>query len=1384
MSDTHSLTSPVDGTSSLPAFSADDLNIDPEESEFSSPHSLGGLPYSGGVSRQNFANTQQRPNFLYSPSSDPLPNPAVVESNPGLLYSFSDTPSDRLKEKETRPGVIDSFGITSQLYKSAISRPRPNKPPQQLQLTHPDEGLSNLPGTPDHNSSCGNHVDSSNAVCGHVVEEEKGTYSPDAVPRTHQNSTPLLAKEEHKHGDVASWNDTPTPEAITKSSKPEPTLLTESSSNHLEPVGSDRNRSSECVSELAKNKDDSAFADDVVYLLKVDSDAAETCSVVSVQQLAEDYLIEPADFDYVTPPVAKEQNQFVIPLPATTEACKLKAASSPNTQPSRLSVKKFPSPGTQSKLLPSPIKVPAHIQKCEMKSDLPSASRTASVSSSIFEPSESPYTAPSFVSPSKVPAYSDDGGHSDHERELEDQLVMEQKSRMHLTGQLEALTNEYETALRDRSGLLSRLSRAEAELVEVTSSLEKEKTKNTAAQQAALMEGGQLNIKPVMASNLEDVVVQEKKISSDLQVSLAKERHKSDKLEQDLEDIRETLCETEAALIELKAKLKGSQVDIEKKADESEQRLFKLSSLEASYNAMEKNKQWLHEQLQDGLKAKLKLQEELREAKASGIAQEIRCDQIQKENSLLQQQVHSLRKGVLQDKENLVNQLEEIEAAVLSREDQCSNLVAEKGQLEKMVGWKEETVSHLNSDLGRAQVKQEELQKELDETTQEVIKLTQRADALGKDNRQLTKKLKDMGDMEERESDYKELEKVKESLQERLRLADVEIVGKDGIIHNLTEARDMLQCEVDLVSEAKECVEKELEDAKCEVAVLEAEIQSSIFKNREKDILVSDSMESQNSLEDQHAASLAVKDREIEKKEEVVKNLEDQIGDLVKEFGVLQTNFQSLSSESGTVNDSIAEKDRVIAHLASLKDRSDDEISSLSKENQELRDNVGELQHEMSRLQGQVEGSVQHEDYQKSLQNKTELQAKLNTANLKHQQDQIRFQAKTNRLERELKEARKSLSGAKKDLEMTQDRHNEEVNKLKAAKHQLQSDLKELENELQRSLVEKEKTQEVPSSSKPSQEHLEVLKAKCDQLSRENKTAMDQLQQEIEQRKDVERASGLVAAQLKKNSDQQKKELLLKNREQSLDIERLRGKLVGVLTTQATLKEHAASLEVALAKKEAEVVRISAQMQKLIEEKVMDEQTEKAQAAMEELVKMKQAEVTDCQCKIQDEKMKVDGLVQEVVTLKAEISSMKTKISRKNLEDISSLKDQVTDLSLEKEVLQSDLSYFKSQHLIVKTLADSAKREVADKVSQVEILERELAMAVSQCKQANEEVRQLKEHMRSSNSKLREAELMQCDASPSRITGAYDLDQPKSNQAGECCICTARKYLGSTNAGH
>lgn len=1342
MSDTHRVEELGDIASSLPAFSADDMDINPEDSEFALRH-LGDLPYSGGI-RNHITDTHRRPNFLY-PSSDPvIPDSSVmVESNPGLLYSFSDSSTSNLPSSERRSGVIDSFGITPQLYHNTISKPRP--PPLH---PVPDRAQANPSHTPVVNGS--HAVDGSDAVDGSSsgdteTDDTTDTPSPRKVldQREHRNNTPLAQEEptdNADYNDASSRDKTPTPEPVPVSSTSEHIPVTEStgasSCHHLEPAGANIHLSAEDASELIDStKDELPVAVGVPYFSRMDSDAAETCSVVSVQQLAEDYLmIEPADFDNVTTPLVEGQRKIAVALPLTVKASKPKCVSSPNDPPLKQALREFPSPATPSKQLMTPCKVPAHIsisKKCEGRSNSPAAVRTVSVSSDVSESFASLRSAPSLVRPSNFGGHIE-GSHSDHERDLEDQLVDEQKAQMYLKGQLETLANEYEAALGDRSGLLSRLSRAEAELAEVTSAVEREKTRK-----AALIEDGQSATKPVVVAgdNLKEVLAREKKVSSDLQANVAKEKHKSDRLEKDLEGTMQVLGETETALAVLQGKLRSSQVEMEKKSDESEQRLCKLSTLEASYDALEKNKQWLHEQLQDGLKAKLKLQEELREAKVSGIAQEIKCDQIQKENSLLQQQVNKLRKGVLEDKEKLVNQLEEIEAGILSREGLCSNLIAEKGQLEEMVRWKDETVSHLNADLGGAQVKQEELQEQLDETTRENVKLDHKADDLVREIKHLSK---EVGDFEARETDYKELEKIKDSLQDRLRQSNVEMVGKDGAIQSLNEARDMLQCEVDLVNEAKAIVEKELEDAKRDVAELEAEVKSALYKCREKDLLVRGSVESQNTLSDQQEALLAAKDREIGEKEEVIKTLEDQIGDLVKEFGALQANFESIASESGMVNDSIAEKDRVISHLGSLKDRNEDELGSLREDNQELRDKVAQLQHEKSHLEGQVE-SAQHEDYQKSLQDKNELQANLNAAKLKHQQDQIKAQAMMNRLEREMKEAHKSASSAQEELQRTRDRNSEDMDKLKEAKCQLQSDVKELEKKLQRSLKEKGRTQGVVvSSSKPSEEHLAVLKANCEELMRDNETITEQLQQEMEQRREIERASGLVAAQLKNNSEKQRKELLLKNREQSLDAERLRGRLVGMQTTQATLREHATNLEATLAKKEADIVKLSAQVQKRIEEKAMDGEEVKTRiSAMEEQVKEKQAEVTDCQYKVQDEKIKVEGLEREVAKLKAdEILSKKAELSRKNHDDSPCLKDQVTRLSLEQEVLQSDLSYSKSQLLIAKTLADSAKREIADKASQVEILERQLAIAESHYQQADEEVKQLKEHMRNSNTRL------------------------------------------------
>ena len=1128
---------------------------------------------------------------------------------------------------------------------------------------------------------------------------------------------------------------------------------------------------------------------EVPYHAGGDSDVAETGSVVSVQQLAEDYLsLDPTDLERVALP----SDGTPITLPAVASSPKSKVHNKPSH---KLALKESPAiAATSSSPTPSPSRMPTHItamQPVERTGGVSPRSRTVSASSDSIPP-----CLPE--SEEKRNVVDGNENTNDREKELEEELAEERKARIRLEGQLETLSEEYEMALGDRSDLLNKLGRSNARLDEIREAFENEKERNSKL--AAQVEAASTLSAPASApvGDSEDAE-QQKDACRNLQLSLVKEKQKSDRLEKELDEVRQCLDQAEFSVGDLQDKIRQSHAELQKKNGESEERLCKLSALEASYESLEKNKQWLHEQLQEGLKAKFALQEEVREAKASSIAQAIKTDQVLQENALLQQQVNGLQKGVLMDKEKLVSQLEEIEAGVLSREDLCSKLVAERNQLENRLKLKEETLSKLSGDLGRLQVEKDELQEQLVQATKEA-EIAGKVGDLEKANKGLNKKLENMRHaVELKETECNELERTRSSLHEKLRQAEVEGVTKDGIIQTMNEAKDMLQRELDLVNESKEGVEKELEDAKCEVARVEADVRAALDKCSEKDLLLNRSSTPESGQEDIMKALLATKEEEIKEKESAIKSLEEQVGDLVKEFTALQSN---VNAQRGTLSDSIAEKDRVISHLSACKEKSEQELESLREETDGLQDKMSQLKHERARLQGQVEGSVQPSDYQKALQDKAEMQATLNAEKLKYQQDQLKSQGKVNRLEREHRESQKIVSTLQNDLKRAQDVAKESLEKMKGDNSLLLAKLKETEEKLRVAEVGKN-TESSIGSSRPSSDYVSALRAQCDELRKENQALVRDLEEELDQKRKAEKANGQVVFQIKKNFENEKKKLLEKNREQSFDLERMQGKLEGLQSTQSTLREHTSSLETSLAQKEASVMRLSGKVQKLSEENETESQQLKAQiGVLGGQVKEKVVEVSDYKHELNEERKKVEDAEQDLQKLKVELSAKKAELSRLSVEDTPRLKELVTTLGLEKETLLSDLSYHKSQLLIAKTSADSARREITDKVSQIEILERQLAIAESQYQQASDDVKRLKEHMRSSDrlqaagilgslkggvrtdllgresgSRLRKkrdrgnGSDQPLDASLSSMSGTEEVDHSSLNQSGLWVIC-------------
>ena len=1193
---------------------------------------------------------------------------------------------------------------SSPIMKRAVSADKVNPLPNDISVVRPQTGTVVATGITDDGKD--------------GVGEDKAGNSHDTATKDRDQDDPSIETLLPSQQDEA--------ENISREVTPTPGSVTHSKYTHQKegPVEGDNLDGSDSVGHrlsesTVSDNHESAQEDVVQCTTHVDSDAAETGSVVSVQQLAEDYLsVEPADFSNSTVP--SEPGPLTLPTAASPSLSK---ANPWNKLPKP--VEKVVPLTPKKDQLPSPGKIPAHM--------------TASEPIETSSPAILCNPIPSDFKPVPALLRRDDHqtnslqGTSEREQDLEEQLAEERKFRSHLEGQLESLSEEYQMALGDRSDLLNKLGRSKAQLDEISEALQRERENNRKV--AAEVGDPSSRVVPASASlqNNEEIL-QQKEANRKIQNSLMREKQKSEKLEEELKEVREALHQTESSVGELEEKIKHNQAELQRKSDESEERLCKLSTLEASYGALEKNKQWLHDQLQEGLKAKLALQEELREAKASNIAQAIKTDQVLQENALLQQQVSDLQKGVLIDKEKLVSQLEEIEAGVLSREDLCSNLLSEKSQLENMVKLKDDMVSKLNGDLGRAQVEKEELQEQMAQESEEKAKWSRKAGDLERESKSLSKKVKDLAhSLETKESECHELEKAKASLQEKLRQSEMECVSRDGIIQTQNEAKDMLQRELDLVNESKEGIVKELEDAKCEVAKLETDVRAALDKCAEKDELLQNSMQasSEGSKNEVMQALLAGKDREIKEKEAVVKSLEEQVGDLVKEFTTLQSDFHA---QSGSVNESITEKDRVIAHLSALKEQSEQDLYSLREDSDKLQEKVTQLQHEKARLLGQLEGSVQPEYYQKALQDKTEMLASLNTEKLKYQQDQLKNQGKLNRLEKELRESQKALSVLQTDKKKAEDKLREDIEAVKKDNTHLLGKLKETEEKLHLAQVEMASSRGISDSSRQSNDYVLALRGKCDELRKENQALARSLEEEIEQKREVERASGLVASQLKQNFEVEKKILQEKNREQSFDLERLQGKLKGLQATQATLREHTSTLEASLAEKEATVVRLSGKMQRLEEESETDVQQLKARvASLDCQVNDKEKEVVECRMNVFEEKKKVEQLEQEMERLEAELATKTGELSRLSAEDVSQLKEQVTNLSMEKECLQSDLSYLKSQLLIAKTSADSAKREITDKVSQIEILQRQLAISESQYQQVNDDVKRLKEHMRTSD---------------------------------------------------
>ncbi len=914
----------------------------------------------------------------------------------------------------------------------------------------------------------------------------------------------------------------------------------------------------------------------------------------------------------------------------------------------------------------------------------------------------------------------------DDDQSLREQLTKALQARANLEGQLDSVVNECKNTLKDRANLQSKLSRAEARISDLVEELESEKQKKLQTERSQPISDHQEQLKEELKSALD----KEKMASTSLVHELADEKELTQTLDRQLAEAKTILEEHKELLAASKKKLKDTQNELDKKKSELNSEQSKSLSLETGYKNLEEFVKHQRSELQKVQDSKHEVQRELADTKTNALKQTMEAKLLMEENAVFQDQITKLQRAVLQDKARIVSELEAIEADVLSREDSFEHLLAEKEELKSRLKMSKNTIDQMNSELAKAIVDKEETEKNAAKIKSENKCLAQTVEEVKEKLQTSEQALLDS---------ELQLERSRSGLHEQSCDTEAALASKDSTIQSLKDASEILKQELDMTKDSRTFLEAELEEVKHEVAMMEEKLKSALEENKS---ILRGSEQTKRELAAENtllSSQLAEKNRLLLEKDEELKAFESQSDDLIGQFKDIQNQFQSISSERGNVQDNMEEKDRVISHLAAERDSMESELISLREANERLDTNLTQLKQEKARLEGKLDTSPSKslEEFQKLLQDKSRTQAELNSLKLAHQGELIKTQAKANHLETELRAAKKKRDQTQEDLDDLTKKYDMELSELREENDRLKNELLNASVRLD-TPVKAALSPQLKRDLRQAERERDQLKSQVDQLTRQNKHLGEQLEREVTQKSEVERAGTIVAKKLKQNAQENERKLHQEIQDLQLRVEKLTGQLTGMELTQSAMRDHTGELEVALAKREAALLKLSAQAQRILEEKELEDQAtiEKMKELEKQLQASKQALRISKEVE-KEEKAKTSTLKREMLNKESRLKELKENISEIN-EEIEALKETICDLTSERDTL---LSTINDQAAKVLAVEIRGKEEQRTKEVEIDALQQALTQVKGQLEVAENEKRLLREQLQ------RNDEPGECDGS-------------------------------------
>ncbi|XP_056003111.1 golgin subfamily A member 3-like isoform X2 [Ostrea edulis] len=901
-------------------------------------------------------------------------------------------------------------------------------------------------------------------------------------------------------------------------------------------------------------------------------------------------------------------------------------------------------------------------------------------------------------------------------RKLNEALMEKAK----LEGQLEMLTYEAKTSLKERSELQSQIVTLKQKLKSHRDQANDEEKMALKSEVEKMQRNRTVLEKSLVSAQkiLEEKLAEVKVIETDLQLT----QDENGKLQIRLKEIRDNSRTKDMTIQALKNKIAELYVEVQmhmqaKIDNDNEHRAAKtdLSSLISA-------KQWYQQQLRIANESKLQLQQELTTLQGQALSQGSIIERMKTESTRLRHQMKEIQQKSLKDKELLARQLERIERDMMDREVAFQEVQRERTLLEGTFDSKLQSVEDERERCQSLVRVTNDLESRLDKAHSDLQKKQSQIILLENEQIELCKELAlSQETVIEKDRVVEELQQTLLSVEAELKEFQKRVLQLDSEIWKLKEEKAATEISLKSAMEEKKCVDSALDDLKKNMGKVE-----KTFKQMKQDLnnkssecnqVLQEKTELQDRLEkckadfEKERKEIFTTKGQSDEKQHIIDELQQEKVKLESEVKCLQNDVAVLNSSNSLT---VKENKELQEKLVELK-------SQLSEVEIKLRETQVQVQENQQTVE-----VPQQRDSSELVEKNEKLEMKITSMEKQHQRDLMKQKARATKLSADLKVLQNELTERQTTFDANVELLTNKIREISEDKNRLETELDSAQRKFEVGVVEQQ--DQMKTMLQQMIDEVETLKMEKQALENQLHHLQQEKGHQIQEHQQRLAALDLQISQLQEvaASAEQKDEI---NQQLALDLEKEKGKVEGLIQTNSSLKHHVQQLESALAERETGLEDMESQMETIREEsenkereyvikiQQLEEEQTAEKEAQRELRKQIGVKITENKkLKRNSDSLKNDKeiLQQDLDHKTKESDDLRSKLESSN--DLHQGKvSQINQLEVENKNLRRDL--------------EKAKLELADNLAKEPIIQEQIQSLQWQISQKNKEVAAIQQKM-------------------------------------------------------